>query len=891
MKEQTQEDLKSELLSLCKKYDSLQDLYDKERSKNDSSVSTLDDSAFEYKNMVDNAPLSYQSLDRDARFVYVNEAWLKTLGYERQEVIGRHFTDFMTPDSAQLMQHRFAAFVETGKGSGFEFDMVRKDGTIITVEYDGKVAYDHLGNFKQTHCIFEDISKRKQAEEALRKSEEKYKFMFHDNPQPSWIFDTTTLAFLEVNEAVVLHYGYSREEFLSLKITEIRPPEDIPALLEDIKTYGLDHNNAGQWRHIKKNGELIYVDIITHPVVFDGADACHAMISDVTQRKHTEQALQQANSQLESLYNSLDEAIFSVDSQKNMLIYASKACEIIFNYPLEMYIAQPGLWYKLVIPEDRHIVKLAASTLANGGKFSAVFRKLDVEGELRWIEASLTSTVNDDGQLIKVDGIASDISKRKKVELELFESELNFSRSISESPVGIRIVSVEGATVYTNKAFLDIYDFRSLEEFRRTPTKDRYTEESYTEHVQRKIWRQMGREIYDYEISIRCRNGDIRYLKVTRKEIMWNATKHFQVINIDISKQRKAEAQLRKLSTAVEQSPAAICITDTEGMIEYANPKTFSLTGYSEEELIGVKSSIFTSGTNSKEFFAELWGTIKAGMVWRGELLNKKKNGQLYWESITISPIFDKKNRISNFLALKDDISELKKAEKALFDSQEQLRQFASYLQDVREEEKVALAREIHDDLGQILVALKIETGLLKLKVAKSGVSQHNDELLVRFDKVVDLIDTTIKTARRIMNGLRPELLEIYGFVGAIKEYIKDFELRNNLICKFDPNGFDFEMDKPQSLALFRIIQEALSNIGKHAKASVVSVTLRVEPDSLIMEIIDNGVGFDQNSAKRKDAYGMIGMNERVVLLNGNLEIVTKPGDGTKLMVTIPYRK
>ena len=455
--------------------------------------------------------------------------------------------------------------------------------------------------------------------------------------------------------------------------------------------------------------------------------------------------------------------------------------------------------------------------------------------------------------------------------------------------MGIRIISLNGDTVYTNKAFLDIYDFQDLEEYIGTPTKDRYLDDSYIQHLNRKNLRKAGHEDYNYEISILCKNGSIRHLKVTRKEVMWNGEKHFQIINIDITDQRNAEEQLRKLSIAVEQSPDAICITNPEGIIEYVNPKTITLTGYSNEELIGEKTRIFNSGSISKDYFEKLWKTIKSGKIWYGELLNKKKGGELYWESISISPIFDNEKQITHFLAIKEDISDQKKSEKALSDSQEQLRKFASHLQNVREEEKVALAREIHDELGQILVALKIETGMLKLKVLNANANKNSEEILPKFDKIVDLIDSTIKTARRIMSGLRPELLEIHGFVGASKEYIMNFETRNNLNCKFESNIPNLEMTKQQSLAFFRILQEATNNIVKHAKATEVEIQLKVENNKLIMEIIDNGVGFDKNSPKRKDAYGMIGMNERVILLNGKMDINSKVGKGTTIRVEVPY--
>ncbi len=882
----TNKDLLKELQELRQEHNSLRDLYE-----NKLIEKQYGESEKKFNLMFENAPLSYQSLDGNTRLIDVNPTWLKTMEYDREEVIGHYFSEFMTPESAELIKTRFPKFLADGEIHDYQFDMVRKDGTVFTVSYEGKIGYDELGQFKQTHCIFEDISKRKRTENALRESEKKYRFMFDDNPQPNWIYDIETLAFLEVNEAAIIHYGYSKQEFLSMTLKDIRPVEDIPSLLEDVHRTRKPFNNSGEWRHIKKNGELIFVEIISHSVIFNGRDARHVLLHDITDRKLAEEALKKAANELESLHNHIDAAVFSVDVVHNKMLYASVAHQTVFGYSPDEFFKNPQLWYELIIDEDKPIVDAGYPVLFSGKNLRHEVRIAHPDGKIHWIEAKMNPTLDENWKLIRVDGIATNITDRKQIEIELLESEKNFRRSISESPVGIRIVSVDGDTVYANRAFLDIYEFNSLEEFTSSPAINRYITESYVQHQERKKKRKNGEEESDYEISIICKNKEIRHIKVSRKEVLWNGVQHFQVINLNITKQRNAEEQLRKLSRAVEQSPDAICITDPDGIIEYVNPRTIELTGFTIDELINVNTRIFSSHEKPKEEYAQLWQTIKLGNVWNGELHNKKKNGELYWESTTISPIFDNQGRITHFLAIKEDITERKRAETALNKSEEQLRKFASHLQNIREEEKVALAREIHDDLGQILVALKIDMGLLKQKVAKNDSFVGSEEMLYKFDSLVSLIDKTIKTARRIMNGLRPELLEIHGFVGATKEYLREFEERHHISCEFTCTLSEIETSQQQTLAFFRILQEAMTNIAKHAKASLVKIQLSKEADLLILLIIDNGVGFDKNNSGRQDSYGMIGMKERVILLEGTLDITSEVGQGTSVRVEMPYIK
>lgn len=272
-----------------------------------------------------------------------------------------------------------------------------------------------------------------------------------------------------------------------------------------------------------------------------------------------------------------------------------------------------------------------------------------------------------------------------------------------------------------------------------------------------------------------------------------------------------------------------------------------------------------------------------------GEWRHINKNGELmHVEIVSHSIIFN--GREARHVLI-HDITERKMAEQALYNSDVQLRKFASHLQHVREEEKIALAREIHDDLGQILIALKIDMGLLKQKVIKTNVVNVDSvKILPKFDNVINLIDKTIKTARRIMNGLRPELLEIHGLEGATKEYLREFEDRHHIQCEFTFNIPRDEITDQQSLAFFRIVQEALSNISKHSKASLVKIDFNNESGFLTLEIYDNGVGFNTNSCGRQDSYGILGMKERVILLQGKLDIASEVGKGTCIRVEVPYR-
>jgi len=180
---------------------------------------------------------------------------------------------------------------------------------------------------------------------------------------------------------------------------------------------------------------------------------------------------------------------------------------------------------------------------------------------------------------------------------------------------------------------------------------------------------------------------------------------------------------------------------------------------------------------------------------------------------------------------------------------------------------------------------------MLKQNVIKGISKVHSESVLSKFDVLFGLVDNTIKTARKIMTDLRPEVLDLLGFIETIKQHLNAFQERYKITCHFENTITSLELDSQQSVALFRIIQEALNNVAKHSKATELRVVFEKKNNKLILEIVDNGIGFDENHKKNADSYGLIGMKERVFLLDGELTITGKKNLGTSIKVVMPYLK
>jgi signal transduction histidine kinase len=220
----------------------------------------------------------------------------------------------------------------------------------------------------------------------------------------------------------------------------------------------------------------------------------------------------------------------------------------------------------------------------------------------------------------------------------------------------------------------------------------------------------------------------------------------------------------------------------------------------------------------------------------------------------------------------------------ALQESRQLLRQLASHQEKIKEEERKRIAREIHDELGQNLLALRIDASLLHERTLGS-----HPKLNGKAKYALDHIDATIKSVRAIINDLRPPVLDL-GLQAAIEWQVEEFRRRSGIACQLNvcTEDFDRALDEHTATAMFRILQESLTNVLRHARAGNVVVTLGCCSSRLTMEIADNGVGFAADERNKRKSFGLQGMEERLRALSGNLNIHSAPGQGTKVTVSVP---
>jgi len=264
------------------------------------------------------------------------------------------------------------------------------------------------------------------------------------------------------------------------------------------------------------------------------------------------------------------------------------------------------------------------------------------------------------------------------------------------------------------------------------------------------------------------------------------------------------------------------------------------------------------------------------------EGVRRRKDGSLFHASLVGVPVSVPGRQIAAY-SIYRDITRRKRAEEELQRSFRQLRELSARLQNVREEERARVAREIHDELGQALTAIKIDLASL-LRAPRTD----QQEELQKVESILRMVDQTILSVRRIATELRPGILDDLGLVAAVEWAAEEFEARTGTKCRLDLPEDDIVIDPERTTAIFRIFQETLTNITRHAEATEVDVRLAREDGNIVLEVRDNGRGIGEEELSTGRSLGILGMRERALLLGGELTISGTPGKGTIVKLRIP---
>jgi PAS domain S-box-containing protein len=476
---------------------------------------------------------------------------------------------------------------------------------------------------------------------------------------------------------------------------------------------------------------------------------------------------------------------------------------------------------------------------------------------------------------------------------DLLNTDLLFGQLWEISVDGMRLIDEDGNILLVNDSFCKIFQMNKNELIGK-PFSCVYCQseqETALKTYQKDIRSNELKTLFERENTLW--NGRKAWFEFSNSFLTLPDNKKITLSVIkDITARKNSEIELReseyKFKMLFNNANDAVFVTQlseekTYGDFIEVNEIACKRLGYSKEEFLNLSPSAIVSPQCINDFNINMDRLLKDGHTIY-DIVHRAKDKKLIPVEIN-SHLFLFKDKLI-VLSIARDITERKQAEEKLKRSSKLLRELATHLQSVREEERTSIAREIHDELGQVLTVLKIQISLLANKLI-----ENQEPLREKITALTKLIDQSVESVQKISSKLRPGILDELGLIAAIEWQTEEFEKLTGIKCSLVLPKEEIDLDAQRATAIFRIFQEALTNIARHANAEKVSISLLTNLSNISLEIKDNGKGITQEQIKDFRSLGIHGMEERAMIFGGQVYIDGLTGKGTTLKVEIPIEK
>jgi PAS domain S-box-containing protein len=493
--------------------------------------------------------------------------------------------------------------------------------------------------------------------------------------------------------------------------------------------------------------------------------------------------------------------------------------------------------------------------------------------------------------------LRQEIEERKRAEEELATTKEYLENVIENSVDAIGIVDRHGRFILWNRRAAEIYGY-NLEELAGKSAFDLYAD---SEELQRMLTnlRSCG-VVREYEILMKKKDGNVvpMDISISLLKDSQNRTIGSVCVARDLSERKKAELELkraqeelsryskelerqvrertREITDILRYTPAVVYIKDRDGHYRLVNSRYEELFGLRNEQIRGKSDYDIFPSEIAQQFRASDLQVLEQERPLQVEERIPQDNGVYTYLSVKF-PLYDEQGAATRLCGISTDITELKKI-------QNQLRRLSGSIMASQEKERSVIARELHDELGQVLTVLRMDSIWLLERLKGSDAAAAE-----RASAMCKLIDETIDEVRGMALRLRPKVLDDLGLIDALEWYTTDFEKRTGIACIFKHDNVS-KIDDLVATAAYRITQEALTNVARHSHASHADVTLRAEKGVLTLAVMDNGCGFDPREIADFECLGMAGMRERAGLVGGSLEVQSRSGNGTCVCFKLPRR-
>jgi PAS domain S-box-containing protein len=502
----------------------------------------------------------------------------------------------------------------------------------------------------------------------------------------------------------------------------------------------------------------------------------------------------------------------------------------------------------------------------------------------------LAPEIDDHGEVVGAIAIGRDYTEQKRLEQELVRREREFRTLAENSPDVIVRYDRDLRRLYFNRAYTKAVGVEIAEAIDKTPLECwRLTSPSSEEYTAR-LHRVMDTgETDDLLMETADINGKPAYRNMFLVPEFDEDDRVISVLSIshDITGIKRMEAMLRRseleFRSLAENSPGMIVRYDRDCRRIYMNPAYEHQTGIPlETAWHKTPNEIWKPQMSVDEYMARLKHVMETGLPDRILLEWCKQDGSLVSHDMHVVAEYDEDRQVIGALVMGHNITELKATERRLEESRTQLRTLTAKREEAREEERKRIAREIHDELGQLLNVLRLNVTTLDFRFGDA-----NSDLRDKAHKMVGTIDQAILMVRNLATRLRPAVLSA-GIVYALEWLVQEYVESTGIVCKLHLPADEISLDEDRAMMVFRIVQESLTNVLRHSGAHRVDITLRSVANICEVEIQDNGKGFDSGNIDRPNSFGIVGMRERALILKGTLDIENAKAGGTVLKLCIP---
>lgn len=477
---------------------------------------------------------------------------------------------------------------------------------------------------------------------------------------------------------------------------------------------------------------------------------------------------------------------------------------------------------------------------------------------------------------------------KHQAQTQLHASEERFRTIFDANPEAMKLLATSGELLEINRAGLNMCETDSLDVVR-AHAPDKFVDVAYQAAYRALHQRAQAGVAGMLEYQATGLRGTRRWLETHTAPIRDAAGQVTMTLAIthETTERKTTEAALRLSELSLKAISEGVIITDRNHFILIVNAAFEAISGYSRAEVLGKNCRFLQGSLTDAPTLAAIRMALKKFEHFAGEVLNYRKNGTVFWNDLTISPVRDAQGMTTNFIGITRDVTKRKTSELALRESTRQLRATSKRVLEAQETERRRVAHELHDELGQALTAIKIN-----LQASERFRGQSFKELNI---ENIRIIEDAMQHVRSLALALRPSMLDDLGLLPALRWIADQTASRSGFTVEVHHAIPADRLPPSVETACFRIVQEALTNVARHSQASAVEIDLFDDGDVLVLSVYDNGCGFNVAEMRARalagGSLGVLGMQERAALLGGHLEIHSTPGQGCTLRLRCPLRQ